>query len=1334
MSLRTYIAILFLLITNFCSAQLIENFNDGDFTNNPTWSGDVSSFTVNAAMQLQSANTTPSSTFYLSTASTAATNAEWELFVNLKFATSGANYVDVFLVSDVADVNNAGNGYFVRIGNTTDEISLYRNDAGTAVKIIDGIDSRLSSTTNNSIKLKVIRDASNLWTLTDSVANATPVVNVEGTVTDATYLTSQFFGISVTQSVASFFTKHYFDSIYAGPIIVDNTPPQLISATQQSINTLDVLFDEPVDLNTSQNSANYTVNKGIGNSATATRDGVNLALVHLSFANNFISDTTYTLTVSNVNDVAGNTITSNNTANFIYTTPKIVAVTVISVSNIDIKFSEPLQQAAAQNTANYFGNNGLGFPSFAARDGSDFSLMHLGFSIAFTDGLLNTITINNLLNLNNGMIAPNSTATFTYFAPVVAVADDIIVNEIMAAPVATLGLPNAEYVELFNRSNKTLNLSNWTLHDATGSSGAFPNVTLAPDSFLIICSSTNVAAMSAYGNAISVSSFPSLNNAGDVIGIYTPQGLKINEVAYDDTWYIDPNKTNNGYSLERIDKNFPCPTSLNWAASNAITGGTPGALNSINALITDTVAPLVLSTYNTDTQTVVINFTEVMDANTLNNVNAYAINGGIGIPITATALPYTNTVTLTIAGTFLPTVLYSITINGVTDCSGNTIAANTIANFSFDLPKISSVTVTSDTTLDIKFTQDMEQISLETISNYSADNGLGNPTAVARDVADFQIAHLTFASPFINALLNTITINNVMSIGNVTIAPNTTATFTYFAATTILQEDIIINELMPSPSDNLGLPNMEYVELYNRSSKNINLQGFTIHDATSSSGPFPNIVLKADSFLIVCSATNQPVLSYFGKAVGLTSFPSLNNASDVIGIYDASSNKINEVAYNDTWYGDPDKTSNGYSLERIDKNFLCPAAGNWTASNSSAGGTPGTINSVNGIYEDIEPPVIKNAFIRGSSKVVVVFNEVMDVTTLSNPLNYNINVIGNPTSVTATLYADSVSLSFNATFQPNAIYTLTINDVKDCAGNIIVSPATVRIAIADTAQPGQILINEILFNAYSGGADFVELYNASNNVFDLSTLHIANTDLAVDTILTSYPITSESYLFFPGEYLAITENANDIKARYQTPNPTGVLQIINLPTYNDDEGKAVLLNENKETIDAFKYNADFHYPLLANVEGVSLERLSFTRPTQDSSNWQSAAEPVGFATPAYKNSQATAAASTNSGITITPEIFSPDEDGYNDVLSIQYQLNEPGLVLNATVYDSRGRLVQYVARNLLLGEDATVSWNGINLDNAKAKIGIYVLYSEVFSTNGDVKKYKNTFVVAGKLE
>jgi hypothetical protein len=211
----TAIFLLTVIVFSQTKGQFFENFDDGNFTSNPAWSGDVVSFTINTSLQLQSANTTANGAFYLSTPSNTATQAQWEFFVNLKFSTSGANYVDVFLMSDVAILPGIANGYFVRIGGTPDEISLYRTDAGVATKIIDGADGRSDLGSNNQIGVKVIRSG-NLWTLSDSVVGATPLQLTEGSISDATYNTSAFFGIAVKQSTASFFGKHYFDNIYAG--------------------------------------------------------------------------------------------------------------------------------------------------------------------------------------------------------------------------------------------------------------------------------------------------------------------------------------------------------------------------------------------------------------------------------------------------------------------------------------------------------------------------------------------------------------------------------------------------------------------------------------------------------------------------------------------------------------------------------------------------------------------------------------------------------------------------------------------------------------------------------------------------------------------------------------------------------------------------------------------------------------------------------------------------------------------------------------------------------------------------------------------------------------
>lgn len=158
-----------------------------------------------------------------------------------------------------------------------------------------------------------------------------------------------------------------------------------------------------------------------------------------------------------------------------------------------------------------------------------------------------------------------------------------------------------------------------------------------------------------------------------------------------------------------------------------------------------------------------------------------------------------------------------------------------------------------------------------------------------------------------------------------------------------------------------------------------------------------------------------------------------------------------------------------------------------------------------------------------------------------------------------------------------------------------------------------------------------------------------------------------------------------------------------------------------------------HFGLLNITKGVSLERIDFNRPTQDRTNWHSASEASGFGTPAYKNSQYHDAGETDNAVEIAPEVFSPDEDGINDVTNINYHFDTPDFTANVTIYDSKGRIVKLLVRNELLGVKGTISWDGTDDNREKARIGIYIIYFEVFDLSGNVKHYKKTCVVASKL-
>jgi hypothetical protein len=176
----------------------------------------------------------------------------------------------------------------------------------------------------------------------------------------------------------------------------------------------------------------------------------------------------------------------------------------------------------------------------------------------------------------------------------------------------------------------------------------------------------------------------------------------------------------------------------------------------------------------------------------------------------------------------------------------------------------------------------------------------------------------------------------------------------------------------------------------------------------------------------------------------------------------------------------------------------------------------------------------------------------------------------------------------------------------------------------------------------------------------------------------------------------------------------------------------MLLNKDSVIIDGFSYSSEMHFPLLNETEGVSLERLSPSRATNEKSNWHSASEPSGFATPAYKNSQSNEI-SANEAVYLEPELFSPDNDGHEDVLNIHYSFNQPGAVCSIQIFDSKGYLIRSLVQNELLGIEGSFSWDGINQSKEKARIGIYVVLFSGYFISGETFRIKKSCVLGGKL-
>jgi hypothetical protein len=283
------------------------------------------------------------------------------------------------------------------------------------------------------------------------------------------------------------------------------------------------------------------------------------------------------------------------------------------------------------------------------------------------------------------------------------------------------------------------------------------------------------------------------------------------------------------------------------------------------------------------------------------------------------------------------------------------------------------------------------------------------------------------------------------------------------------------------------------------------------------------------------------------------------------------------------------------------------------------------------------------------------------------------------------------------------------------------------------AVVGDILINEVLFDPYPGGVDFVELYNQSDKNIRLDYLFLANRDANAE-IRQQIQLSTQELLFPAKTYLVLSEDEEKVLVFYETSCRECFLKLPRLPAYNNDAGDVVLLNGQSEVVDEMHYSAKMHHPLLVDEEGVSLERVSFEAPAFEPSNWASASAAVHFATPGYKNSMAGNEAADRDLVKLEPKSFSPNDDGYNDYLSISYQFENPNYVANLKIFDSKGLPVCNLVKNEPIGTKGEWIWTGKQDDGKRSRLGIYIVWLELFDANGDVKRFKKTCSITDRLE
>ncbi len=1321
---RYILAALFsLFFINLTTAQISDDFEDGNLDgwgNTTDWmNSDIEPISGSRSLKHGLSGVAANSYIYrdLSSISLNAKSVTWQF--NLKngaWDPSGTSKFWFYLLANESDLNSLTvDGYAVGIDfvGTDDLLKIWKVTDGVAIEPAI-VESSFNWNTSDLLGVSVTRTPAGLWSLKyqenggfDNLINGGEANNTDYTFTD-------YCGLVFNLTNASRAGQLWLDDL---TIDYDNEAPMVLSVNVLNGNTLTIHFSEQLDETIAETVGNYSV-AGFGQPATANlnMDGTSIELV---FATDFVENQNYSLTISNIEDISNNIMTET-IEGFVYEPLKVEEIYVLSKNELIVEFSNALEQISAESAGNYIVNNGIGNP-FTAVLVED-TLVRL----TFTDFSNNSDYSINIANVDDAFGTTIATSNNDFFFHQVK-AYDIVITELMPDPSPTVGLPEYEYLEIFNRTNYDLCLYNWKTKIGT-TEKPFPLKKIVANSYMIICSPDAEAALGLFGETIAVLSNSDLTNAGKEVAIISNEEILIDSINYLANWYQDDDKNDGGWSLERIDPDNFCGKLSNWRASVALDGGTPGTLNSIDAENIDTEAPVLLQISPVSSTEVQLRFNEELDETNLGNINNYLLNGSTNPQYIDLIDNGTGAVVVVFENEFSEAI-HDFRISNIADVCGNGI---TQFDTSFTYyPGNEFDVVINELMVDVTPTPNVlpasKYIELYNRSNFPINLKnwsiqIGDNSPVYFD--DYNLAANDYLIICAEAELVTFdTYGNIIGILSESQLSITGNTISLISSNGELIDYIKYSNSWYGVEDKSnGGWSLERIDAENFCGNERNwkasedYKGGTPGQANSVKAENPDTTPLTLINVNVLSS-NKLLLGFAKELTGLTALNTVNYQLD------DSSNLVQFVQFTDT--------SKRAVILQFEGNFtdaqeqeiqigqLQDFCGK-TINDTTATFTYFLISATNA-YADAEK------FVR------VVFSEEVEIVSAQTTSNYQVSDgIGSPmVAYKHSERKNEVFLELPDEFVSGNSYTLNIENVTDLNGNAM-KPIGLTFTYFVPSK-NDVVINEVLFNPRTGGYDFVELYNTAAMAVDLNELSLARRNDEGE--LGSIKQLSEfNKMFEPGIFLAVSADTAKTKLDYPAASYERFLQIPVLPAYNDDEGTVVLLYGDS-IIDEFSYNENMHFGLITDGEGVSLERIDPLKPGADEDNWHSAAETVGFGTPANQNSQfRQLSEGIDNDIKIEPETFSPDNDGYDDVVFIRYKFKEPGYVANVSVYDGKGRLVKRIANNELLATEGEFSWDGLYTNQTKARIGIYIIYFEVFNLKGEVEKTKKVCVLAGRLD
>ncbi len=977
--------------------------------------------------------------------------------------------------------------------------------------------------------------------------------------------------------------------------------------------------------------------------------------------------------------------------------------------------------------------------------------------------------------------------------------NDIVINEIMYAPSS----PEPEWIEIFNRSDKTVNLKGYKIADAVDTTKVIAaSILLNPNEFFVIANDTSLTSFYNIQSGFYISSFPSLNNTDDKIILLDSLNRIIDSVQYFSFW-----GGTNGKSLERIDVNLSSNDSLNWKTSVSRYKATPGTFNSVTKkdfdLLTSDILfspQFPLNGNNVNVFTVIknignfpANFSVKLSEDTnldsiadilLETTSQFVLNAGDSAIVSFSYLiqnlqqkkafyvltdfasdqdTSNNYLYKTIEPGFPP---QTIVINEIMFApSGGepewielynnseeqinlkdwqisdviTTPVNVRINSDFFIDPKGYAVITRDTTI-LNFHRFIPspilKLNLPTLNN-DIDG------VVLKDKRGLTIDSVFYSNHWGGT--NGYSLERVSSVINSNLQSNWSGSTDIEQSTpgrinsiTPKQFDLQLAEILSAPRFPIMNDNVTVAAKVKNTGLN-NAQSFEVKFyVDSDSNDVVDQLLSAvtlsnlaagDSVFVNSSVQFQNLHKktlFAAEIIFAQDLDTLNNYLDkfIEPGFPQNIIKINEVMYNPAnsepeWVELVNVSSDSINIKAwsISDILSTPAKALLTTDDFYIQPNEYFIVSRDTGFITIHPEVTSRILIvnygtLGNTSDGVVLYDFRDG--IIDSLFYH-SSWGNRKGVSLE------RIDLNANTNDSTKWTLSLSDKSSTPGELN------SIFNMPSYQRNDVVINEIMFDPDIDNSEYIEFFNNSNDYVNIGGWSFR------DENGNTHKLYPTSFLIPPKEYFVLISDSITIE-KYGLGNHIykNVLGVSSLGMVNT--GELILLKDVKgNIIDSVFYSNKWHNRNFITTKNKSLERINPNLNSNDAFNWSTCVNNYG-GTPGLINSIFANNPNQQSGISVEPNPFSPDYDGFEDFAIINYNLSQPISQIKLKIFDSRGRLVRTVYSNQASGSVGSVIFDGLDDDGNALRIGIYIILLEALNDNsGVVETLKTTVVVARKL-